>query len=183
MSGNLAYLRLALDSLRRPLALQRCKNVSERLVLSAASRKSESPSTVKDTTHYHGLLQEINDSRQQPGVEGVLPVEGLRLFPSGNKYTSRKSFFDDEQVGTSCDCCRVTLVFYRKRAFEGDCALVRCSGALSIKPFESSRPAADAGLMQIEWSEGAVSSCGELCGKARKTTPLVGKFAEAQNGC
>src|SRR5260370_41247556 len=76
-----------------------------------------------------------------------------------------------------------TLVFYRKRAFDGDCALVRCSGALSIKPFESSRPAADAGLMQIEWSEGAVSSCGELCGKARKTTPLVRKFAEAQNGC
>jgi hypothetical protein len=32
-----------------------------------------------------------------------------------------------------------TLVFYRKRAFEWKCAEARCSGALSIKPFEGRR--------------------------------------------
>src|ERR1039458_2115609 len=37
------------------------------------------------------------------------------------------------------DCARVTLVFYRKRAFENECAWARCSGALSIKPLEGSR--------------------------------------------
>jgi len=36
------------------------------------------------------------------------------------------------------DYRRITLVFYRKRAFENECA-VRCSGALSIKPLEGSR--------------------------------------------
>jgi hypothetical protein len=34
---------------------------------------------------------------------------------------------------------RVTLVFYRKRAFEKEYAGAGCSGALSIKPLEGSR--------------------------------------------
>src|SRR5271165_850616 len=62
-------------------------------------------------------------------------------------------------------------------------ARARCSGALSIKPFESSRPAADAGPMGIEWSERAVESCGQAVRRRAKDNPLVGKFAEAQNGC
>ena len=62
-----------------------------------------------------------------------------------------------------------------------DCALARCSGALSIKPFESSRPAADAGPMQIESSKAGLSSCGRAArqsAKDNRTRRRVGRSAK-----
>src|SRR5437899_12472415 len=40
-------------------------------------------------------------------------------------------------------------------------ARARCVRALSIQRLEGCRPAADAGPMQIQWWEGAASSCAE----------------------
>src|SRR5262249_11590178 len=37
------------------------------------------------------------------------------------------------------DCGRITLVFYRKRAYKTECVRRRCCGALSIKALEGSR--------------------------------------------
>src|SRR5260370_31692989 len=62
-----------------------------------------------------------------------------------------------------------------------DCALARCSGALPIKPFESSRPAADAGPMQIESSKAGLSSCGRVVRQSAKDNPTrrrVGRSAK-----
>ena len=37
------------------------------------------------------------------------------------------------------DCGRITLVFYRKRAYKTECVRRQCCGALSIKALEGSR--------------------------------------------
>jgi hypothetical protein len=59
---------------------------------------------------------------------------------------------------------------FQQRARQG-----KVFGALSIKPFEQSRPwfAADAGLMQIQGRDGAVSRCAEAV--RQSTTDHTGK--------
>src|SRR5258708_31622269 len=52
---------------------------------------------------------------------------------------------------------RVTLVLYRRRAFRKKCERARCSGALSIKPLEGSRP----------WLRRTRALCKFNCGKVR----------------
>src|SRR5260370_7186291 len=62
-----------------------------------------------------------------------------------------------------------------------DWALGRCCGAVPIKPFESSRPAADAGPMQIESSKAGLSSCGRVVRQSAKDNPTrrrVGRSAK-----
>src|SRR5258707_10107046 len=54
-------------------------------------------------------------------------------------------------------CGRMTLVLYRRRAFRKKCERARCSGALSIKPLEGSRP----------WLRRTRALCKFNCGKVR----------------
>jgi hypothetical protein len=54
------------------------------------------------------------------------------------------------------DCGRVTLAFYRKRAFEKEYAGAVCCGALSLKPLEGSRSHGGRGPIALAWSARAV---------------------------
>ena len=72
----------------------------------------------------------------------------------------------------------MTLVFYRKRAFENGCAWAGCSSALSIKPLEGSRS-------RVRRARGAmgIQSMREIAADGRKSperspcwiAPLVGE--------
>ncbi len=77
----------------------------------------------------------------------------------------------------------MTLVFYRKRAFKRKCVGARCSGALSIKPLEGSRPWLRRTRALCKFNGGKVRCRGTpgLCGEAQKTTPQARELAGARN--
>ena len=56
------------------------------------------------------------------------------------EFPTKKGYFSDDQnraANANAELRMDHAMFYRKRAFENECAWARCSGALSIKPLGS----------------------------------------------
>src|SRR5229473_459816 len=65
------------------------------------------------------------------------------------------------------------LALYRRRAFRKKCERARCSGALSIKPLEGSRPwlRRTRALCKFNCGKVRCRDAPRLCDRARQTTP------------